>query len=667
MADLPITGRLFYDTGPMVNETAILSIKQRSRHARLALRTWLKAHSLDAALMLAVALVGLWLGLRASTIIFDDAMITFRVAENLASGRGFVFNPGERVQVTTTPLYAMLLAAGVWFFGSAPRAGLGLNLALATLIPVVAYDLGRRLSGRITGLGGALLLMLMPLLVMAFSMESYLYVALILAAVDAYAAGRWRLAGGLAGLTGLVRGDAILLPACMLSYDVLAQRRFRWELIIPAIAIPTGWYLFATFYYGWPFPATLSAKVAQGEFNWLGQRFIDGLAAYWDKWTRGQDYDTLYLFLPLVALGAAWAAWKERPWLILIARDGLYVTAFVVLAVPAADWYYASLAPGLALLSARGVQAAAEGIARWAAAPARRLLAIGLAGLLLAVLLTTLYPISQALIAGSPDWKAHVYPETARWIAANTNPSASLATIDIGHLGYWSERPIVDIVGLAQPDVSAHIAQGDFGYAIRHYQPDLVLIGYSWLPEVQAADWFQADYAPRRYFNFDRLEEPLVLFSRKSGVKVQPDLLPGLRFQPLDVDFNRQIRLAGYRLNQPLIAGSNLILTLDWQAKATPVTNYTVFVQLVDGENHILAQADEPPQQGFYSTVYWQPGEQIIDTHLVPLDRAIPPGRYAILLGLYDGQTGGRLQILNQAGKFESDYFRLDGIEVLAE
>ena len=75
--------------------------------------------------------------------------------------------------------------------------------------------------------------------------------------------------------------------------------------------------------------------------------------------------------------------------------------------------------------------------------------------------------------------------DTGRWIAQNTSASATLATIDIGHLGYWSGRPIIDIVGLAQPDVAPTLPQGDFGYAIRHYQPEMVLIGYTWLPEIQ--------------------------------------------------------------------------------------------------------------------------------------------------------------------------------------
>ncbi|NJN97409.1 MAG: hypothetical protein HC875_26660 [Anaerolineales bacterium] len=124
---------------------------------------------------------------------------------------------------------------------------------------------------------------------------------------------RWRLAGVLVGLTALVRGDAVLLGACMLSYDFLATRRLRWQLIIPAVAIPAGWYLFALLYYGSPFPATLQAKAAQGEFNWLGQRFADGFWTYWDEWVKEGDHDLFYLFPILMAVALIPMLWRERP------------------------------------------------------------------------------------------------------------------------------------------------------------------------------------------------------------------------------------------------------------------------------------------------------------------------------------------------------------------
>ncbi len=634
------------------------------------IKQWVKTHPWDTALMVGLGLVGLWTGLWASVIILDDAMITFRVAENLAYGRGFVYNLGERVQVTTTPLYAMILVPGVWLFGSAPQAALVLNLSLSSLIPILAYDLGRRLAGRLTGLGGALLLILSPLLVMAFSMESYLYATLILASMEAYVASDdrrgSRLAGGLVGVTALVRGDGVLLGACMLTCDFLAHRRLRWRLIVPAMAIPAAWYLFALFYYGWFFPATLAAKTAQGELNWLGQRFIDGLWTYWHKWTIVEEHEAFYLFPLLLAVGVLWSIWTERPWLIIVGRDVLYVVGFVTLAVPTAEWYYAPLMPGIALLTARGVQVLADGLAKLFPEKYRAVVSGSAATLFVVTLLLTIYPVTNNIVQHSPDWKAQVYPDTARWIAENTNASANLATIDIGHLGYWSGRQIVDIVGLAQPDVSPHIAKGDFGYAIRHYQPDMVLIGYSWLPEVQSSAWFQEAYTPRQYFKFPTLNEPLLLFSRPEAVKVQTETIPVPEIQPLQVDFNRQITLTGCHLNQPLTPGNGLHLTLFWQVEAPLEVDFTVFVQLVDAEDNIHAQGDSKPQNGFYSTLYWQPGERVVDSHTFSLPPDLPPGHYDLLFGFYEFETGLRLQILDEAGVFKSDHVRLSDIEVQA-
>jgi arabinofuranosyltransferase len=625
-------------------------------------RQWVEAHTWDILLSAFLGGVGLLVGWWASIITMDDAMITFRVAENLAYGRGFVYNVGERVQVTTTPLYALVLVPGIWLLGSAPRAALLLNLSLSALIPVLAYDLGRRLAGRITGVGGALLLIASPLLVMAYSMESYLYVTLILASMDAYVSRRYLLAGVLVGVTALVRGDGVLLGVCMLGYDTLAHRRLYWRMIIPAMIIPAAWYLFALIYYGSPFPATLGAKVAQGQFNWLRKNFLEGLLDNLADWSDDGRDRIYYLFPLLYAVGLARALWAERPWLILVGRDALYLLAFTVLNVPASEWYYAPLMPGFALLTARGVQLVADAVASLATGRRRTLISAGAATLLLVLLLWLIYPATDEIIREHPDWKVRAYPPTARWIAKNTSASASLATIDIGHLGYWSNRRIIDIVGLAQPDVASHIAAGDFGYAIREYQPDLILIGFLWLKEVQQADWFKEDYAMRQFFKPMGMDQPLLLFSRREGVKVQAETIPAAEIEPLDVDFNRQIRLTGYHLNQPLSPGDEAILTLFWQVEAPIEVDFTVFVQLVDSADNIVAQGDSKPQDGFYTTPYWQPGELVIDTHTFPISADLPPGNYDLLLGFYEAETGHRLQILDAAGAFDSDHVRFSDI-----
>jgi hypothetical protein len=329
--------------------------------------------------------------------------------------------------------------------------------------------------------------------------------------------------------------------------------------------------------------------------------------------------------------------------------------------------------PLATLLTARGVQTLAEGsavaLSGWGPIaanlnPWRDGIATLVAIPLIVLLLGILYPATAEIIDDHPNWKAEAYPAAARWIAANTNASANLATIDIGHLGYWSKRPVVDIVGLAQPDVAAHIADGDFGYAIRQYQPDLVLLGALWLPEVQSQPWFQQAYTPRHNLRVSGMAESLVLFSKQDGVKVNSDLVPEGQLQPFTANFNNQIRLSGYHLTQPIMPGGMLNLTLLWQSQQPVAIDFTVFVQLVDSENNIVAQGDSKPQQGFYSTNHWQPGEKITDFYSLPIPAALTPGQYDLIVGFYEAENGNRLQVLDETGQFQADHVRLEDIEI---
>ena len=47
----------------------------------------------------------------ANSWIGDDAFITFRVVDNFVHGYGLTFNPAERVQAYTHPLWMLLLSA----------------------------------------------------------------------------------------------------------------------------------------------------------------------------------------------------------------------------------------------------------------------------------------------------------------------------------------------------------------------------------------------------------------------------------------------------------------------------------------------------------------------------------------------------------------------------
>ena len=63
------------------------------------LERWLYLLALGACVLIPLAF-----GLAQPPAHLDDAYITYRYARNLATGRGFVYNPGEAVMGTTAPL-----------------------------------------------------------------------------------------------------------------------------------------------------------------------------------------------------------------------------------------------------------------------------------------------------------------------------------------------------------------------------------------------------------------------------------------------------------------------------------------------------------------------------------------------------------------------------------
>lgn len=61
--------------------------------------------------------------LAATHYTFEDAFITFQFARRIATGHGFVYNIGEPIYGTTTPLFALLLAGWLRVFPDNVVAG----------------------------------------------------------------------------------------------------------------------------------------------------------------------------------------------------------------------------------------------------------------------------------------------------------------------------------------------------------------------------------------------------------------------------------------------------------------------------------------------------------------------------------------------------------------
>jgi mannosyltransferase len=111
--------------------------------------------------------------------------------------------------------------------------------------------------------------------------------------------------------------------------------------------------------------------------------------------------------------------------------------------------------------------------------------------------------------------------------------------------------------------------------------------------------------------------------------------------------FGDHITLQGYSLQSATLKpGDILQLTLFWQTDAPLDARYKVFVHLYAEPNQPpLAQQDGEPGGGLAPSNTWAVGAAIPDNHGVLIPGDLPPGRYQLMIGLYELFTGDRQPI----------------------
>ncbi len=423
---------------------------------------------------------------------YDDPYITYRYADNLRLGLGFVYNPGERVLSTTTPLWTLLLAAmrNPWL--DMPVLANALSALSAALGALGLFSLARRWRTPWAGWTALAVYPLFPLLLSTTGSETPLYLALGIWAVVAYAWERYTWSGFLLALTALARPDGILL-AGVLGADYLwgccrSQKRqpperesvprgIPWGALA-ALGIPLAlWSAFSLRYFGNPLPVTLAAKQAQARMS-ISRDFLEGLPRVLGWYARHP-----YLLLAALALGGIVFLGKTRSrWALFAAWPVLYFAAYAVLGVSSYFWYYTPLVPGFVILAGLG----AEGLLRL---PALRQYRPGAALLLaLAVLPWMGYALTQ--MPQHNDKRLDAYRAAGVWLRENTPPDASVGMLEVGIIGYYARRPVVDFAGLIQPEVAAQMhAESSYQdtalWAVERYHPDYLLLHDGLFPRLE--------------------------------------------------------------------------------------------------------------------------------------------------------------------------------------
>jgi arabinofuranosyltransferase len=389
----------------------------------------------------------------------DDAWIYQTYAHNLARTGQWAFVPGAPSAGATSILWTLLIVPIHWL-GSDPRLGthaLGaVMLLLAALGAARFAGGGQAANRRVAFAAGALLALEWHMAWMAASgMETLLFAALL---IWYWALADWLKARGLiAGLWGgalmLARPEGVVALGVMGLYGLVFGeggwlRRLRWAILA---ALGFGLVLgpFFAFNYaisGTLWPNTFYAKQTEYAILWATPYLRRWLAQLVQPFIGPQ-----VLLIPGVVLDV----WRNRkhpaawlPWVWAFLHVSVYAAR-----LPVIYQHGRYMMPLIPLIVAAGARGMLSVIRLRDTRPLVRMPST-------AWLLSVLAAFPAFLIAlGAPAYADDVrliedeMVATARWVAENTPPDAVIAAHDIGALGYFAPRPLVDLAGLASPDV----------------------------------------------------------------------------------------------------------------------------------------------------------------------------------------------------------------------
>lgn len=429
----------------------------------------------------------------------DDAWIHQTYARNLANGAGWAFIPGEPSAGLTAPLWALIISLG-YLIGSGPYVFtfvLGwILLWVLSVFGIFAWNVISPRRGWWTVGAGALLAIEWHLVWAASSgMETILFCTLSLAILvwllhlekegESSSKWGWLGLGVFIGLSSWIRPEGLTLlgPAVFVlifSQEMLKRRtRLVFYLLIGFALAFVSYLGFNHWLAGAWWPNTFYAKQAEYAIH----RQLPLLTRLLSQFT-----------LPLAGVGVVlmpgflniiYSSIQKRKWGII--AGWLWVIGFITLyafRLPVTYQHGRYIMPVMPVYFLWGLVGMAgwvtdERSVRWKWMISQVwILILPLIGIGFWFMGVQAFSRDVAFINSEMI-------ETAKWIETNTQKQDIVAAHDIGALGYFADRQILDLAGLVSPDVIPFIRdETKLASYLNQHNPAYLITFPGWYPDL---------------------------------------------------------------------------------------------------------------------------------------------------------------------------------------
>jgi hypothetical protein len=415
---------------------------------------------------------------------FDDAFIYYRYVRNVLSGFGLVYNTGEYFNALSSPLHTYLSIPICGIAGSVHYPMVVQSAFFSVAAIVVMFVLYSKHEPRWPFvLFGAALIAGWRYFHSLLGMETPLFLFLTSAVLLLYERRKMFWLGITCALLVLTRGEGLFLVLILAAVHLARRRPLPrlLDFVAPSLLLG-GHTLFHKLYYGSFLPHTLTAKIDHGRSGLWGEKLNFFHVEYQLDWFFEGSFVVLGIFVALVVLGIRRLGRTELNFVVLT-----YLTAlaafYLVLNVLIYHWYYAPMYLFGCMYAGLGLASLYSFAERAAWVPLARLARIAVVALGAGVLVWVSY-VAYAWPASAIPPKQ--YPVLGQWLKQNTPPDASVAMVEVGIVGYYSERYIVDILGVVSPKNAESVGRRRFGEWLENYEPDYILVHMPLWPHEQS-------------------------------------------------------------------------------------------------------------------------------------------------------------------------------------
>ncbi len=431
---------------------------------------WLRAFLIGAAFLAALVYLGQTAYAGYLGFPLDDAWIHQTYARNLARWGQFAYVRGQVSAGSTSPLWTIALSVGYLLFVDGRLWAYLAGAICLVLTAGIVHNLSLLLwPDRLWAAFSAAVFCALEwhLAWAAFSgMEILLFICLSLLLIERSLTGAHPFWIGLLGaLLVLTRPEGIVLLLLVVVVKLLPdeEQPARLADFLPLLSglslLVIPYLVYNVIVSGTLFPNTFYAK--QSEYHVL----LTGLPLWTRLWrmTRATLIGPQVLLLPgfiysafhvLRAVVAGRRDFSLRkllfPVLPLVWWAGLL--GIYALRLPADYQHGRYVIPVIPIFILYGVAGTAEILRPFSPRPVVRIASRVLIAAT-AVLLLAFVVVGGVTYARDVSIIECEMVDVARWLAANTPPDALIATHDIGAIGYFSERPLLDMAGLITPEV----------------------------------------------------------------------------------------------------------------------------------------------------------------------------------------------------------------------